>query len=103
MQDFVTRIGTAAVRLPELGILASRDDGSGGAQGDGLVAVLRVVSAVAADAGNPLVDRNLVEQRWQDRRIANAVVSHYHGSDLQRRRVDPKVRLFSTIDKKRYR
>ena len=60
---------------------------------NGLVAILRVVGAIAADAGNLLVGGNLFKQRWQDRRVADAVVGHFHRSDLKRGRVDPKVNL----------
>jgi hypothetical protein len=64
-----------------------------GARSDGLVTVLRVVGAVATDAGNTLVGRNLVEQRWQDRRVTDAVVGHLHGPDLERGGVDPEMYL----------
>jgi len=63
------------------------------AQGNGLMAVLCVIHAVAADAGNAFVGRNLAQQRWQDRCIADAVVGHLHGTDVERGRVDPDVHL----------
>ena len=55
--------------------------------------ILRVVSAVAIDAGNALVSRNLAEQRWQNRGVADTVVGDFHGTDLERGRVDPEMHL----------
>jgi hypothetical protein len=63
------------------------------AQGEGFVTVLRFVGAIAADAGNLLINRNLVEQHWQDRRVANDVVGDLPGLDLQPGGVGPRVHL----------
>jgi len=93
VQDVVACIRTVAIRLPGFGILAGRDDGIRRAQRDGFMTVLGIVGAIAADAGNALVGRNLAEQRWQDRRIADAVVGHLHSPDLERGRVDSEVDL----------
>ncbi len=93
VQDVVACIGTAAVRLPGFSVPAGRNDGMRGAKSDGLVTVPRVVGAIATDAGDALVGWNLLQQRWQDGRITDAVVGHLHGSDLERGRVDPKVHL----------
>ena len=65
----------------------------GGAQGDRLVTVLRVISAIATNAGDGLVGWNLIQQRWQDRRVADTVVGYFHRPDLERGRVDPEVHL----------
>lgn len=62
VQNVVACIRTAAIRLPGCGILAGRDNGLRSAQSDGLVTVLGVVCAIAADAGNTLVSRNLAAQ-----------------------------------------
>jgi len=93
LQDVVARIRTAAIRLPELGVFAGRDDGIGGARSDGVIAVFRVVCTIATDAGNVLASRNLIEQSWQNGGATDTIVSHFHGSDLERGGVDPKVHL----------
>jgi len=48
--------------------------------------VLRVKSAIATDTGNTLVGSNMIKQPWQDGRIANTVVGHFHGPDFERGR-----------------
>lgn len=44
------------------GVLAGRDDGERGARSDGLVTLFRVVSAIAAGAGNALVGRSYLQR-----------------------------------------
>lgn len=92
-QDVVACIGTAAVCLPRRGVLAGWDDGLRSAQRAGFMAVPRVVSAIATDAGKALVGRNLAEQRWQGRCVAETVVSDFHSLDFERGCVDPKMHL----------
>ena len=48
------------------------------AQRNAFMTVLRVVRTVATDAGNALVSRNLAQQRWQDRCVADTVIGHFH-------------------------
>lgn len=91
--DIVTRICTTAVRLPGLGAFTGQGNGTRGAQGDRLMAVLRIIGSIATDTGNFLVDRNLAEQRWQDRCVTDTVVGHFRGADLERGRIDPDMHL----------
>lgn len=49
-----------------------------------LMTSLRLVSVIFCHAGNGFVDGNLVEQPWQDERIAEIVVDHFHSPDLKR-------------------
>lgn len=53
--------------------------------------VLRIANTIAADAGNALVSRNLAVQRCQDGYVPETVVGHFHGPDLERGSVDPKM------------
>jgi hypothetical protein len=68
-----------------------------GAQGDGCVALLRIVRAIATDACNAFVTRDLAEKRWHDRCIADTVVGHFHGTNLELESVDPEMRLRPSI------
>ena len=94
-QDVVTYTGTTTACLPWLGVFAGRDDGMRSARRDGLITVLRIVSAIATDAGNALVSRNLVEQGWHDKCTTDTAVGNFHGPDLERGRVEPEMHLAS--------
>lgn len=81
------------VCLPGLGVLPGWDDDMRNAQRNAFMTVLRVVRTVTIDAGNALVSRNLAQQRWQDRCVADTVIGHFHGPDLERKRIDPEMHL----------
>ena len=54
---------------------------------------LGVVGPVGADAGQRFIGRYLGQQLGQHGRVANAVVGHLNGPDLQRVGVNPQVHL----------
>ena len=49
-----------------------------------VMAFARVVSTIGGDAAGTLVRRDLVEQVWQHRRIADPVARYLNGAYLQR-------------------
>ena len=61
------------------------------AECNGLMAALRIVSAITADAGKLLFQRNLTEQVGQHRSITDAVVGHFHGPDFSRGSINTEM------------
>jgi hypothetical protein len=60
---------------------------------DGLVALARIIGTVCGDAADLLIGRDLAQQIWQHRRIADMATGDLDGPNLQRFLVDPKVDL----------
>jgi hypothetical protein len=59
---------TSGVWLPGLGFLTGRDDCSGTAGGNGVIAFAGIEGAIGGDAADLLVGRDLVEEFGQHRR-----------------------------------
>lgn len=93
VQDGIASVGARPTVLPWLGVPASWNDCFRASPRDGLMAALRVVSAVATDARDGFVIADLVEQARQHRRVAGAVVGHFDGPDFQCGRVNAQVNL----------
>ncbi len=92
-QRFVAGDGARARRPQRLGILAGRDDCSGTARGDCLVAFPGVVGAARGHRGDLFVCRDLVEKVGQDWRVADVASGDLDGPDLQRFLADADVYL----------
>ena len=82
-----------AIFLPWSTIAANRNHRVGMSPSDGSAALLRIVSAIAADSGDPLMHRDLREQRGQYRSIANRVGGDLDRPDLQCFGIDAQVHL----------
>ncbi len=65
----------------------------GTAIGDRIMAFSGIIGAVAGDAADLLVRRDLVQKVGQDRRITDVVPGDPEGPDFQRSFVDPEVDL----------
>ena len=92
-QRFVARGRPRLVRFPRPCILARWNDGLCAALGNGCMACLGVVSAVATHAANRFVRRYLAQQLRQHGRITHAVVGHLNGPNLQRLGVNAQTHL----------
>ena len=68
---FVSRDSTRRGWLPELRILAWRDDGSGTSSGNHIVTSARVIGSVSSDRSNLLIGRDLVQQVGQHGGVAD--------------------------------
>jgi len=60
---------------------------------NGVMAFARVVSTIGGDAAEVLVRRDLVEQVWQHRRIANPAARDLNDAYLQRFLIDTNMYL----------
>ena len=92
-ERLVERICTRDRWFPRLGILAGRDDGMRTAVGDGIVAFASIVGAISGDAAGLLIGRDLAQQVWQHRRIADIISGDLDGPTFLRVLVDPEVNL----------
>ena len=86
------RATATAVDGLQLGVLARRFHRMDAAIRDRVVALARVIGAVAGHGTDLLVWRDLVEQLGQNRRIADRG-GDFDRPDLQRSLVDPEVDL----------
>ena len=92
-QRFIAGSSAGAILLPWAPVAADRNDGLRLAFGNRGIATLGIVSAIAANAEDCLVRRDLRQQIRQRRRIANGVCRDFDSPDIQRFRIDPDVDL----------
>jgi hypothetical protein len=92
-QRFVARNRACGVGFPGLGVLAGRDNGIGTSVGDGIVALARILGAICRDAADLLLGRDLIQQFWQYRRIANVAAGELDCPDFLCLFVDTEVNL----------
>ena len=92
-EGLVARGGTSSGRLPRLGVLARRNDGVGTALCDRIVALASVIGTVGSDAGNLLIERDLVVQLGQHGGVAHIAGGDLDRPDFQCLLVDPEMDL----------
>lgn len=78
---FVSRDSTRRGWLPELRILAWRDDGSGTSSGNHIVTSARVIGSVSSDHGNLLIRRDLVQKVGQHGGVADVACCDRYASE----------------------
>ena len=81
------------VRFPWFGVLAGRNDCGRTSSGNGVMALAGVEGAVGGDAGDLLLERDLVEQFRQHRRVTDVAGGELGGADFQCFLIDPDVDL----------
>ena len=90
---FVSRDGARRGWLPKLSILARRNDCSGSANGDYVMASARVIGSIGGDRGYVLIRWDLFQQVGQYWGVADVACRHTNRADLQCFFVHTEVKL----------